>query len=224
MKRHDYNRQMVPKIVSMRSTDRDVHRNDNRNDFESSLKELAGSNDLINHVSETHRQTHSLSHQLPHPFRLKNDNRYEQKTKRKRKDATSQDHHIYVHQRESILEKENIPVQKVSGLHGHCDNHTKDKLKRNEILDGKAESTRRNPLCPSSSYDVNSKDANDRHDRDTACWEKCSEPQSEKDSSTSLLHREINGRVNPAIPTLDILNYPPDFDIFNNANVVFRPI
>ena len=220
MKRHDYNRQMVPKIVSMRSTERDVHRNDNRNDFESSLKELAGSNDLINHVSETHRQTHSLSHQLPHPFRLKNDNRYEQKTK----DATSQDHHIYIHQRESILEKENIPVQKVSGLHGHCDNHTKDKLKRNEILDGKAESTRRNPLCPSSSYDVNSKDANDRHDRDTACWEKCSEPQSEKDSSTSLLHREINGRVNPAIPTLDILNYPPDFDIFNNANVVFRPI
>lgn len=40
MKRHDYNRQMVPKIVSMRSTERDVHRNDNRNDFESSLKEL----------------------------------------------------------------------------------------------------------------------------------------------------------------------------------------
>lgn len=34
----------------------------------------------------------------------------------------------------------------------------------------------------------------------------------------------IDGRINPAIPTFDIINYPPEFDVFNDAKVSFRSI
>ena len=33
-----------------------------------------------------------------------------------------------------------------------------------------------------------------------------------------------DGRSNPAIPTYEIINHPPDFDLFDNAVISFRPL
>lgn len=139
------------------------------------------------------------------------------------------------------IEKENIPLQKLSNL--HCDNYhdmnTRETLKylknsnfKSNLHSKKIMNHNRQNLPPETSNYANKQSLKQNRVKETNCNDLedqelidifCNSNHKQKSKSTLLL-KSSSGRSNPAIPTDDIVHYPPSFDIFNDARVVFRPI
>lgn len=205
-------RQIVPKANSSNdsmSKDAIIDRNDSAD----------SSNDVTTSNDAMHMPLH-FSNQLESTTENRNAPMQKESMAKKESFMKQSDHCRSIG--ENDIEKENVPMQQMSSLSFVKQDNRERKSRRLQsrtCLDAPNEprrSLRKSRFKVNDAMEMNDNAIDDREIMELLCDE-----EHEVRCMSSISN---SGRVNPAIPTLDIINYPPDFDIFNHHKVIFRPI